>query len=214
MIKIQKRPLPSDVVIKREKDYRSGPVFQMLVADCHNKCYICEDSLHTSPNVEHRISHKHAPALKYDWENLFLSCSHCNNIKGDKYDGMIDPAQCDPEQVIALSMGLDDELREVVIVSKTGGDEAVDITVALLNAVYNGTHTDMKKYACQQLKNKISNELAWFQQKLDDYKNHPGDDTKAAVAGRISEDALFAAFKRKRVREDPQLAPVFGFGGR
>ena len=98
MIKINKRPLPSGVTITNEKDYRSGVVFQMLIEDCNKKCYICEDSVHTSPNVEHRVSHKDDPALKYDWNNLLLSCGHCNNTKLDKYDGIIDPTQINPEE--------------------------------------------------------------------------------------------------------------------
>ena len=66
MIKINKSVLPSNVKINREEDYRSGRIFRLLVEDCHNKCYICEDSVHTAPNVEHRISHKGDIALKYD----------------------------------------------------------------------------------------------------------------------------------------------------
>ena len=84
MILMNKRPLPDGVTISREEDYRSGIVFQMLVEDCHDKCYICEDSVHTAPNVEHRIPHNGDIALKYDWNNLFLACSHCNNTKLNK----------------------------------------------------------------------------------------------------------------------------------
>ena len=58
MIKINKRPLPDGVTIKREEDYRSKVVFNMLIEDCYNKCYICEDSVHTAPNVDHRVPHK------------------------------------------------------------------------------------------------------------------------------------------------------------
>jgi hypothetical protein len=58
MIKINKRPLPDGVVIICEADYRGGAVFQMLIEDCCGKCYICEDSIYTAPNVEHRIPHR------------------------------------------------------------------------------------------------------------------------------------------------------------
>ena len=162
MIKINKQPLPDGVIIKKEEDYRSGVVFRMLVQDCCSKCYICEDSVHTAPNVEHRISCDGNDTLRFCWENLLLSCSHCNNTKLNRYDGIIDPTIVDPENLIDLALDVDNDLREVVRVRKIAGDGEVDITVDLLNAVYNGIKTDMKKYACQQLKNKISNELLWF----------------------------------------------------
>ena len=155
MIRIEKRPLPSDVITFKEDDYRSGIVFEMLTEDCHNKCYICEDFVHTAPNVEHRVPPEGNISLKYDWYNLLLACSHCNNIKSDKYKGIIDPTKTDPELYIQLTLGEDEELREKVIVQKTDGDDDVEITVDLLNAVYNGERTAMRRYACQHLKTKF-----------------------------------------------------------
>jgi hypothetical protein len=211
MIKINKRPLPDGVMIAKDADYRGGTVFRMVTEDCHNKCYICEDSVHTAPNVEHRISHRGDSALKYDWNNLFLSCSHCNNTKSDKYDGIIDPTEVDPEQFIELSIDVDDELREMVIVRKTDGGADVDITVNLLNAVYNGGRTDIKQYACLQLKNKLSNELSWFRQKIEDYRDTATDERRAAIDYRLSDESVFAAFKRKIVRDDPELSRKFAW---
>jgi len=212
MIKIIKRPLPIGVTISRDEDYRSGVIFQMLVEDCCGKCYICEDSVHTAPNIEHRISHHGSDALRLCWSNLFLACTHCNNTKLNRYDGIIDPTKVDPEKVIELSLDVDDNLRELVKVRKIDGGGEVDITVDLLNAVYNGINTDMKKYACQQLKNKISNELMWFRQKLDDYKASPSDAMKKTIEHRLFDDSIFAAFKRGMVRSDSQLCEVFSCG--
>ena len=205
MIKINKRPLPDGVTIKTENDYRSGIVFQMLTEDCYNKCYICEDSLHTATDVEHRVSHGNDPALKYDWHNLFLACRHCNNTKLDKYDGIIDPSNVDPEKFIKLSLDFDDELREIVVVSKVCGGNDVDITTNLLNAVYNGVNTAMKKYACQHLRNKLSNELVEFCKLLDAYKVNPSNDNKTAIKNRLHNSSICAAFKREMVRNDPEL---------
>ena len=205
MIKINKRPLPNHVTITREEDYRSGIVFQMLVEDSRGKCYICEDSVHTAPNVEHRISHKGDLALKYDWNNLFLACSHCNNTKLDKYDEIIDPAKVNPEKIIELSLGVDSELRGMVIVRKIKGNNDVDITVNLLNAVYNGKNTAMKEFACQQLIKKISIEMSWFYQQLEEYKKTPNYDCKTVIERQLSGASAFAAFKRGIVRCDHEL---------
>jgi len=120
-------------------------------------------------------------------------------------DGIIDPTKVDPEKVIELSLDVDDELREIVIVQKIGGSIDVDITVELLNAVYNSINTDIKKYASQQLKNKISNELIWFRQKLEEFKTSPSEDCKSAIKQRLSSSSIFAAFKRGMVRRDQEL---------
>jgi hypothetical protein len=209
MIKINKRPLPSGVVIARESDYRGGIVFKMLVEDCRGKCYLCEDSVHTAPNVEHRVSHQGNSTLKYDWNNLFLSCSHCNNTKLEKFDGIIDPATVDPEKFIEISLDIDEELREVVVVRKLDGGTEVDMTVSLLDAVYNGVKTDMKKYACRQLKNKISNELSWFRKNLDEYMKNPCNAHKTAIENKLAGDSVFAAFKRKIIKDHLGLSREF-----
>lgn len=209
MIAITKSPLPEGVAIRREEDYRSGLVFQLLVQDSCGKCYICEDSLHTAPNVEHRIPHKGDLSLQYDWHNLFLACSHCNAVKSTKYDGIIDPVAVDPEKVIAVSLDVDDDLRETVIVQKIAGKSDVDVTVDLLKAVYNGAKTDMKKLECQNLKNKISNELLWFRQKLDEYQTDPSDRKKGMIENDLSDKALFAAFKRGIIRNEAKLSAIF-----
>ncbi len=128
MIKLTKRPLPEGVVIKQESDYRGGVVFKMLTEDCHDKCYICEDSVHTSPNVEHRIPHKGDRALMLCWDNMLLACSHCNNIKGEGYIGMLNPLETDPEQFIELSMDVDEELREHVVV-RAGGKAGMHVQI-------------------------------------------------------------------------------------
>ena len=209
MIKINKTPLPDGVTITREKDYRSGIAYKMLENDQHRKCYICEDSVHTSPNVDHLIPHKGNPDLKYKWDNLFLSCHHCNKVKHDNYEGVIDPAKVNPEEFIELSVGLDDKLREVIVVSKVKGNFDVDITISLLNAVYNGTSTDMIESSTQSLRNKISDILALFYQTLEEYRRKPTDASKAAVKLELHDCSIFAAFKRGMVRNIPEVHKDF-----
>ena len=65
----------------KEEAYRSGEVFEKLKADFCCKCYLCEDAEVTVPNVEHFEPHKGNLDKKYDWNNLFYSCGHCNNLK-------------------------------------------------------------------------------------------------------------------------------------
>jgi 5-methylcytosine-specific restriction endonuclease McrA len=103
MVKLTKSPLPDGVTITSPDDYRSGIVFETLINDCRHKCYICEDNP-TSINVEHIVPHKSDPALKYDWDNLFIACGHCNNIKGERYSDVINPALTDPEEPMSSTL--------------------------------------------------------------------------------------------------------------
>lgn len=50
-------------------------------------------------------SHKGNLDLKFDWDNLFLSCKHCNNTKGDRFDNILNCMDEDVEDCI--SCGLD-----------------------------------------------------------------------------------------------------------
>ena len=205
MIKINKRPLPDGTVIDKEDDYRSGIVFDMLVGDCNNKCYICEDAELTSPRVEHRLPRNVYPALEFNWKNLFLACDHCNSIKRDEYVGIIDPTIVDPEEMIALSLELDDKLREWVVVRKVSGDADIETTISLLDAVYNPVNTSMKRLAGQNLRNKISHELSWFHKKLDEYRENPSEECKVELIRLLSDVSAFASFKRVMVRSVPAL---------
>ena len=70
--------------------YNTPEVNKALAEMFHGKCYICENKQITSYQIEHLIPHRGNLELKYDWNNLFLACAHCNNTKLDKFDPVID----------------------------------------------------------------------------------------------------------------------------
>lgn len=89
--------------LKREKlkngSYNTPEVNAALKEMFHGKCYICENKQITSYQIEHLIAHRGNKDIKYDWNNLFLSCAHCNNTKMDKFTPIVD---CTKENVEAL----------------------------------------------------------------------------------------------------------------
>lgn len=87
---------------KSGKTYNTKSVNAALVETFHGKCYICENKKATAYQIEHLIPHRDNRKLKYDWENLFWSCAHCNNIKSDKYEPILD---CTKENV-EIDLGL------------------------------------------------------------------------------------------------------------
>lgn len=64
--------------------YNTPEVNAALKEMFHGKCYICENKQITSYHIEHLNPHHGNIELKYSWDNLFLSCAHCNNIKSDR----------------------------------------------------------------------------------------------------------------------------------
>ena len=208
MIKLDKRPEPPQP-ITNEVHYRSNPNLKALFDDCYGKCYICEIKKNITWNVEHRISHRGDDLLKYDWDNLFLSCRHCNDIKGYKYDNILDPTKCDPEEYIALSLNLD-TLVETVEVNAISNDISTKQTVELLSYVYNGGTTDIKEIECAELRNEISVCIARFLQYIEDYRNEPDIGYDVIIKKEISRASEFAAFKRGIIRNNAELSTKFG----
>ena len=209
MVKITKSPLPIGALIKTESDYRSGDIFEILANDCHNKCYICEDKP-ASINVEHLVSHRNEPTLKYGWDNLFISCAHCNNIKGTRYDGIINPSTCDPEDFIGLSVKISDDFIESVCIDTFNQGSSTLETAILLGYVYNGGSTDIKDIECANLRNEhLLPDIQRFNQYIRGHIDEPELGYDAVIKKEISRTSKFAAFKRKIVRDDPRLSAIF-----
>ena len=105
MVKCERTfPAPASLAAEKRKgergNYREPDVVQRLRNDFHDKSYICETPDLQDPQVEHLIPHKGDLDLKFDWNNLFWSCAHCNSVKNqEKYTGkIIDCCKVDPEQ--------------------------------------------------------------------------------------------------------------------
>ena len=208
MIKLTKRPTPPKP-ITNEEHYRNDPNLNALIEDCLGKCYICENDKLTTLNVEHLIPHHGDDTLKYDWNNLFLSCGHCNSIKGDKFDDILDPTKCDPEDNISLSLTVN-SLIENVEVNALSHDKSTQQTAKLLSLVYNGGTTAIKEVECAVLRNEISTCLARFFQYIEGYRSEPNEDYDVIIKKEISRASSFAAFKRGIIRNDTELSAKFG----
>jgi hypothetical protein len=183
----------------------------MIKDDCYNKCYICEEKGTTSLEVEHRISQSFDPSRKYDWNNLLLSCHHCNRIKGSQYNDILDCTQVDPEDYISLS--LDTGLYEKVIIEKINEADGVDETINLLDKVYNGESTAILRVECENLRNHVLVEVQTFQQLLDEYQEETDMELKQAFQRKIAVCLMlssnFASFKRGLVKNDTKLFEIF-----
>ena len=147
MIKVERsQPAPASLAMEARKKsgkYDMPDVIEQLKQDFHDKCYICGMKGLQDPVVEHRLPHKGGkyPDRKFDWNNLFWSCGHCNGVKNrGKYDaGIIDCCREDPEELLRF------EAREnnVSVYLVNDSDMEAKLTADLVYEVFNCRNTGM-----------------------------------------------------------------------
>ncbi|MCM1064984.1 MAG: hypothetical protein NC420_11060 [Eubacterium sp.] len=212
MVKINKSRLPKGIIIKKEEDYRSESVILLLQKDFYNKCYLCEEKNPTSINVEHFRSCKNNEALKYNWENLFYACAHCNRIKGSRYDHIIDCTKDDPEMYIHISFQSYPK-NYVEVSSRLYCSKNIE-TQELLDKIYNGAGTPISEFEASNLKCKISDEIKEFIEYIEKYLNENDVGLRKVYWKRIkkmlSRESNFSGFKRSIIMESKEYMQCFG----
>ncbi len=206
MVKIKRTfPAPKSLALEYKKvngSYSEPDVVAQLLHDFHEKCYICELKELQDPQVEHLLPHKNGKykERKFDWENLFLSCGHCNGVKNkEKYDEVIlDCCKRDPEEVIEFRL----EENNVCIQSKDSSDLKSVRTAELVQEVFNVCDTGMRIYKSKKRLEKLQEEMNVLYTKLDSYKKQPNSKvTLRTLKALLKRESQFAAFKRNYVRE-------------
>lgn len=212
MINIKKsQPEPSSLSKERAKtngSYSTPEILEQLKADFHNKCYICEFTP-LSINVEHFVSHKGDTTLKFSWDNLFWSCSHCNNIKLGLYDNILNctDKEDDVENAIKLVMTNPLPFTEVEVIPQRD-EEKVHNTVELLKKVYNG-NTHMKVIESHTLRQFLASELLKFINNLSFLLTAKTKDMKLfyqmQIQEQLDDSSPFVSFKRWILKDEPHL---------
>ncbi|MDE7146721.1 MAG: hypothetical protein K2O30_11335 [Duncaniella sp.] len=173
MVKVERSfPAPeslSEEARKANGKYDRQDVIERLKRDFHNKCYICEMKELQDPNVEHLLPHKNGkyPERKFDWENLFWSCGHCNGIKNNnKYDeGIIDCCKQDPEKYLHFHL-ID---NNVVIDVSDIRDEFQNRTALLITEVFSAKNTGMRTYTSDERLRLLQKEMNILYKQLENY---------------------------------------------
>ena len=213
MVKLSKSMLPEGTIINNKNDYQTGTVFQTLYEDCYGKCYICEHKP-IPPVVEHLIAHKGNRDLMLNWSNMLLACSYCNTVKNKREfdEGIINPVEIDPEDYILFELSFDEFKESVVIRHKCDSADKLlaNKTVKLLNMVYNNaSKRDGQKVSSATLQVILTREMINFYIVVENYKAERDSGNYQIIIEEISRSSEFAAFKRKIVRDDPELSKVF-----
>ncbi len=212
------QPAPPCLEVEKNKangDYKCGDVLNRLSADFHNKCYICEEKAPGSINVEHLVPHQNNRDLKFDWNNLFWACSHCNNTKLAIHNNIINCTDPAVNVVASISLRIYPFPGEKVIIEPQVEDDNVRETAKLLNDIYNGT-TPLKKMEANGLRDKIVKEIIAFQSLLQDYFNEDGlseeekQTLKSQIRRKLNPQSPFTAFKYWIINGNEKLQQEFG----
>lgn len=214
MVKVERSSnAPASLEIEAKKaagKYDKPDVIAQLKEDFHDKCYICEIKGLQDPEVEHLLPHENGKYLdrKFDWNNLFLSCGHCNKVKNQqKYmKGIVDCCIEDPEQLI------DFRLKEgnVEVLAKDKTNEKTMLTALLVYEVFNLKNTGMRVYKSEMRLQELNKEMNILYANLTEIKKKPNSKVIIRkLKALLRKESKFAAFKRNYVREHeadfPQL---------
>ena len=212
MIKIERTfPAPASLEIEAQKksgEYNKPDVVEQLLKDAHNKCYICELKDLQDPIVEHLLPHKDGkyPDRKFDWNNLFIACGHCNGVKNQqKYDeGIIDCCVQDPEELIDFRL-----INGAIDVrAKDDTNEKSVLTAALIKEVFNLKNTGMRIYKSEMRFQELNKEMNKLYDNLEELNKNPESKiVLRKLKAILRRESAFAAFKRNYVRENGDRFP-------
>ena len=173
------------------------------------KCCICEKKVSEAIEIEHLIPHKENPDLKYDWNNLFLACRHCNNTKGVKYDPILDCSKEEVDKKIAFRKTGHFGSDEKLVFENLDENQKTLNTKRLLEAVFYGS-TPQKEIEAKMLRRYLRKEIANFKIQVREYKEAEEwekDTMKCLIKQELSASSEFAAFKRWLIRDNKEKFP-------
>lgn len=212
MVKIERTfPAPASLTIESTKisgKYDKTDVVKQLREDFHDKCYICEMKNLQDPVVEHLLPHKNGKYMdrKFDWNNLFWACGHCNGVKNQqKYEeDIIDCCKDDPEKLIYFR--LKDGIVDVC--AKDDGNKMAVLTSSLVCDVFEVKNTGMRVYKSEMRFQELNKEMNKLYDNLEKIKKDP--ESKVVLRklkAMLRRESAFAAFKRNYIRENKDEFP-------
>lgn len=193
----------------KNSTYNTREVNAALQEMFHGKCYICENKQIISYQIEHLYPHREDMNLKYSWDNLFLACAHCNNIKHTKYDPIIDCTKENIEELIAFRKKGYFGTEEKLIFDILDPREETINTQRLLQEVYYGS-TPQKKMEAKILRKTLRKELSTFKEYVREYQeaeDEEKEDLKCLLKQQLGDASPFAAFKRWLIRDNKEAYP-------
>lgn len=225
MVKIERSPTPPKSLEEEKakpnsENYRGMDVVRLLRKSFHQKCYIC--GLKPAPDIEVEHLRPHHGGkdrdLMFDWNNLFLSCRHCNNIKNrKKYEqNVVDCCALDPELLVEqrIEYKIDDPTlpeddwnfeTHVYVNSRNESDEAI-VTAELIQDCFERREYGIRESGSEVRSELLMRHMECLRHALEKYSAEGQTEEKKAerlsvLRGMLSRKYKFAGFARMYVRD-------------
>ncbi|WP_072929449.1 HNH endonuclease [Nissabacter archeti] len=211
MFKVE-RSYPAPESLARRTKYDSEDVHLALQECFYRKCYICETKDPLDINVEHFTPRTTDESKIFDWDNLYLSCARCNNIKLIKYDNILDCCKESVWENIKLLPGFSVKTKTLTVIPLMN-DAKTLLTAELLNRVYNSDHTISKKLTSASLRAQVTKATQILTRNMIEYyQEDTPEQTKTELIEKmkvlISKKSQYSAFCRWVIREDDELSKI------
>lgn len=140
---VRSQPAPASLATEKLKvsgKYNQSDVLERLQQDFCNKCYLCEETAISKVEVDHFLPHLNGTHLdrKFDWNNLFFCCGHCNGTKGGDQDILLDCTSANDDVYNSLRYDFVSFPKECINISAATANIKSDNTAKLLNQIYSG----------------------------------------------------------------------------
>lgn len=146
------RTYPAPDSIAKGK-YNERDVLSALKPMFLEKCYLCERDEIQDAEVEHFVPHQNDTTLKYDWNNLYYSCSRCNSIKSNTHINLLDCTNDVVDIGKLISCMMPSAPSEKITIRATNKKPTVQTqnTVILLDKCYNLENTALRGISRESL---------------------------------------------------------------
>lgn len=203
MVKVARTfPAPASLAIEKKKSsgsYVKQDVIDQLCADFDNKCYICNMANIPDIQVEHLVAHKGNLDLKFDWNNLFLSCPHCNSVKNcNEYSSdILNCCEVDPEQYLDFIS----QSSKIYAVSRDTSNLSANKTANLITDVFNQKNTGIRIKTCERRAQLLNKEMSQLYRTLSSYQKQENQLAYRKLRALLNRKSAFSAFKRAYVKK-------------
>lgn len=198
MINVEKsQPAPECLAqekLKKDGDYGCKDVRLRLKHDFFNKCYICEEKAPSSIVIEHFIAHEGDLNLKFDWNNLFFACTHCNNIKHNTFNDILNCTDFSEIITECLEFHFTPFPEEKTAIIPIKSNPKILRTAEFLTKIYNGKTTNQIIEA-DNIRSKLRNEISHFLDAIEDYQHSLQGKYRLKIKQLLSPESAFTAFK-------------------
>ena len=208
MVKIERTSVPPASLatekVKASGRYNKGDVIAQLNADFHGKCYLCEINELQTVEVEHLKPHHGTDRERmFDWNNLFLSCGHCNSVKSDRFgDDILDCCKNEPEAYFNQEL-IDGHVK----VTPLTDDISALRTAELITECFEKRNTGIRVLECDVRIKALQSTMTVLYRTLEEYSQSQTVKSERTLRGMLNRNYKFAGFTRTYVRLNLERYP-------